>query len=116
MRCGAVDLHGDQNAVAVSDDLAARDLGLVRDNRVELLVADPAGDELRGLEALLRSLEETERARRRRRPRSGSSPRTPEGSSKISTTSRFSLRATSAMRWRCSSGAQELFPLFRRPY
>ena len=40
-----VALAGDQNAVAVSDDLAARDLGLVGDHRVELLVANPAGDD-----------------------------------------------------------------------
>jgi hypothetical protein len=41
----------------VDDDLAARDLGLVRNHRVELLVADPGGDDLRRLLALLRSLE-----------------------------------------------------------
>jgi hypothetical protein len=59
-RCGEVELRGDQNAVAVSDDLAARDLGLVGDHRVQLLVANPAGDDLRRLLALLRSLEEAE--------------------------------------------------------
>src|SRR5438093_6610519 len=52
----------DQDAVAVSDDLAARDLRLVGDDRLELLLADPVGDELRRLLALLRRLEETERA------------------------------------------------------
>jgi hypothetical protein len=46
----------------VYDDLAARDLGLVGDHRVELLVAQPAGDDVRRLLALLRSLEEAERA------------------------------------------------------
>jgi len=46
----------------VSDDLAARDLGLVGHQRVELLVTDPRGDDLRRLGALLGSLEETERA------------------------------------------------------
>jgi 2-oxo-4-hydroxy-4-carboxy--5-ureidoimidazoline (OHCU) decarboxylase len=46
----------------VSDDLAARNLGLVRDQRLKLLVADPRGDDVRRLLALLRRLEETERA------------------------------------------------------
>jgi hypothetical protein len=59
VECGAVELR-DQDAVAVSDDLAARNLGLVRDQRLELLVADPRGDDLRRLLALLRRLEETE--------------------------------------------------------
>ena len=59
--CGAVELRGDENAVAMSNDLAARDLGLVGENRVELLLADPRCDELRRLQALLRRLEETER-------------------------------------------------------
>jgi len=36
----AVELRGDQNAVAVNDDRAARDLGLVGDHRLELLVAN----------------------------------------------------------------------------
>jgi len=58
----AVELGGDQDAVAVSEDLAARGLGLVGDHRVELLVANPAGNELRRLLALLRRLEEAERA------------------------------------------------------
>src|SRR5687768_8817470 len=52
----------DRDAVAVSDDLAARDLGLVRDHRLELLVADPRRDDTRRLLALLGCLEETERA------------------------------------------------------
>jgi len=55
-------LRGDQDAVAVSDDLAARDLRLVGDHLLELLVANPAGDDLRRLLALLRRLEEAERA------------------------------------------------------
>ena len=59
---GISPLDGDQDAVAGSDDAAARDLGLVRNDRVELLVADPGCDGLRRLLALLRSLEETERA------------------------------------------------------
>jgi len=46
----------------VSDDLAARDLGLVGNQRLEPLVADPRGDDVRRLLALLRRLEETERA------------------------------------------------------
>src|SRR3990170_6281804 len=50
------------NAVTVSNDLAARDLGLVGENRLELLLADPRCDELRRLHTLLRRLEETERA------------------------------------------------------
>ena len=50
-------LRGNQNAVAVSDDLAARDLGLIGENRVELLLADPGGDELRRLHALLTRLD-----------------------------------------------------------
>ena len=58
----SVELDGDHDAVAGSDDAAARDLGLVGDDRVELLVADPGCDDLRRLHALLRSLEETERA------------------------------------------------------
>jgi hypothetical protein len=55
-----IELRGNQNAVAVSNDLAARDLGLVGENRVELLLADPGGDEFRRLHTLLRRLEETE--------------------------------------------------------
>src|SRR6266566_1939419 len=61
LECVAVELR-DQDAVAVSDDLAARDLRLVGDDRVELLLADPVRDELCRLLALLRRLEETERA------------------------------------------------------
>jgi len=56
LECVEVELR-DQDAVAVSDDLAARDLRLVRDDRLELLLADPVGDELRRLLALLRRLD-----------------------------------------------------------
>src|SRR6476646_10551520 len=62
LECGAVELRGDENAVAVSNDLAARDLGLVGENRVELLLADPLCDELRRLHTLLGRLEVTERS------------------------------------------------------
>jgi hypothetical protein len=51
-----------RDAVAVSDDLAARDLGSVGDQRLELLVADPGRDDVRGLFALLGCFEETKRA------------------------------------------------------
>src|SRR5687768_13787072 len=61
VECGAVELR-DHDPVAVSDDLAARDLGLVGDQRFELLLADPGDDDVRRLLALLRRLEETERA------------------------------------------------------
>jgi hypothetical protein len=61
VECGAVDLRGNRNAVAVSDDLAARDLGRVGENRVELLLAEPRGGELRRLHTLLRRLRESER-------------------------------------------------------
>lgn len=60
IECVAGELR-DRVAVAVGYDLAARDLRLVGDQRLELLVTDPGGDELRGLLALLRRLEETER-------------------------------------------------------
>ena len=43
----------DRDAVAMSDDLAARDLGRVGNHRLELLVADPCRDDIRGLLALL---------------------------------------------------------------
>src|SRR6476619_101330 len=60
--CGAVELRGGENAVAAaSNDLAARDLRLVGENRLELLLADPRCDELRRVDTLLRRLEETER-------------------------------------------------------
>src|SRR6478735_7097270 len=62
VECGAVGLRGGQDAVAVSDDLAACDLRLIGDHRFELLVANPACDDLRRLLALRRSLEEAERA------------------------------------------------------
>src|SRR5688500_4183921 len=61
VECDLVELR-DRDAVAVSDDFAARDLGLVRDHRLELLVADPRRDDTRRLLALLGCLEETERA------------------------------------------------------
>ena len=51
-----------RDAVAVSDSLAARDLGSVRDQRLELLVADPGRDDVRRLLALLGCLEEAKRA------------------------------------------------------
>src|SRR5207342_261279 len=57
----AVELR-DCDAVALSDDLAACNLRLVGDDRAEVLVAEPRGDELRRLHPLLRSLEEIERA------------------------------------------------------
>ena len=41
VRRGAAALRGDRDAVAVSDDPAARDLGLVGDHRLELLVTRP---------------------------------------------------------------------------
>src|SRR5688572_26944805 len=44
VECDWVELR-DRDAVAVSDDFAARDLGLVRDHRLELLVADPRRDD-----------------------------------------------------------------------
>jgi hypothetical protein len=50
----------DRGAVAASDDLAARDLGLVRDHPLELLVADPGRDDVRRLLALLSCLEKAE--------------------------------------------------------
>src|SRR4029078_11899887 len=52
----------DGDTVAVSDDLAGRDLGRVRDQRLELLLADPARNEGRRVLALLGGLEEPERA------------------------------------------------------
>jgi hypothetical protein len=52
----------DGDAVALSNDLAARDLRLVGNRLGEVLVADPLRDELRGLGVLLGRLEETERA------------------------------------------------------
>jgi hypothetical protein len=56
---GAAELR-DREPVALSDDLAARDLGLVGHQRLELLVVDPGADELARLLALLAGLEETE--------------------------------------------------------
>ena len=50
------------DAVAVSDNLAARDLRSGGKDGVELLVLDPRGDDLGRLLALLGGLEETERA------------------------------------------------------
>src|SRR6266536_2635883 len=50
------------DAVALSNDLAARDLRRVGNRRAEVLVGDPLRDDLRGLFALRRSLEETKRA------------------------------------------------------
>src|SRR4029453_6319944 len=52
----------DGDAVALSNDLAARDLRLVGNRLGEVLVGDPLRDELRGLGVLLGRLEETERA------------------------------------------------------
>jgi hypothetical protein len=52
----------DGDAVAVSNDLTARDLRRVRNHRSEVLVGDPLRDDLRRLVALLGRLEETERA------------------------------------------------------
>src|SRR4051812_15327580 len=49
-------------AVAVSDELAARDLRRVRDDRVEMLVNEPLGDERRRLVSLRGGLEEPDRA------------------------------------------------------
>jgi hypothetical protein len=43
-------------------ECAARDPGLVRDHRLELLVSDAGRDDVRRLLRLLRRLEETERA------------------------------------------------------
>ncbi len=61
VECGAVELCDQDALAAASGDLAAHDLRLVWDQRVELLVSNPGGDELRRLLALLRGLEETER-------------------------------------------------------
>ena len=58
--CGAVELRDEDALVAASEDLATGDLGLVGHEPVELLVANPGGDELRGLLGLLGGLEETE--------------------------------------------------------
>ncbi len=52
------ELGGD--AVLVRHDLAARDLGRVRERGLEPLVADPAGGELCRLVGLLGSLKESE--------------------------------------------------------
>mgnify|MGYP003430081653 CR=1 FL=1 len=49
-----------RDAVAVSDDLATRDLGSVGDQRLELLLADPGRYDVRRLFALLGCLEETQ--------------------------------------------------------
>jgi hypothetical protein len=51
-----------ENAVALCDDLAARDLRSIRDRLIEVLVRDPLRDEHRRLVSLLGGLEETERA------------------------------------------------------
>ena len=51
-----------ENAVALGDNLAGRDLRRVRNRRVETLVGDPLGDDHRRLISLLGGLEETERA------------------------------------------------------
>src|SRR5437879_5193481 len=53
-----------ENAVAVRNDLAARDLRCVRNRRVEGLIADPLRDELRRRAGLLNYLIEA----RKRRP------------------------------------------------
>jgi hypothetical protein len=57
-----VELGDGEHAVAVRDDLATRDLRPGRNRRVEVLVGDPLGDELRRLVSLLGGLEETDRA------------------------------------------------------
>src|SRR4029078_8760214 len=57
----AVELR-DRELFALSDDLAARDLGLVGHQRLELLIADPGVDELARLVALLTGLKEAEGA------------------------------------------------------
>src|SRR4029453_1763801 len=56
-----VRLNEGGDAVAVRNDLAARDPRRVRNHRVEVLVADPLRDEGLGLVGLLGGLEETER-------------------------------------------------------
>jgi hypothetical protein len=55
-----VELDEGGDALAVGEDLAARDLGCVRKCPAEVLVADPILDDLGGLVGLLRRLEETE--------------------------------------------------------
>src|SRR5437763_9296276 len=62
MMRSTVGLDEGGDAVAVRDDLAARDLRRVRNQRVEVLVADPLFDERLGLVGLLCGLEETKRA------------------------------------------------------
>src|ERR1044072_4197415 len=52
----------DRDAVALRNDLAARDLRRVGNRRVEVLVGDPLRDDLRRLAGLLGGLHETERA------------------------------------------------------
>ena len=59
VECGAIELRGNENAVAMSNDLAARDLGLATTR--SSFSSDPPCDEL-STHALLRRLEETERA------------------------------------------------------
>src|SRR6188508_490737 len=61
-RASLVELDQGGDAVAVRDDLAARDLRRVRDRRGEVLVGDPRGDDLVRLLGLLGRLEETEGA------------------------------------------------------
>src|SRR6266498_1112482 len=61
MMRSTVGLNEGGEAVAMRNDLAARDLRRVRNQRVEVLVADPLRDEGLGLVGLLCSLEETKR-------------------------------------------------------
>src|SRR5436190_22443980 len=62
MMRSTVGLNEGGDAVAVRNDLAARDLRRVRNHGVEVLVADPLRDEGLGLVGLLGGLEETKRA------------------------------------------------------
>ena len=62
MTRSTVGLNEGRDALALRDDLAARDLRRVRNHRIEVLVGDPLRDERRRLVGLLAGLEETERA------------------------------------------------------
>src|SRR6266513_1859624 len=62
MMRSTVGLNEGGDAVAVRNDLAARDLRRVRNQRVEVLVGDPLRDERLRLIGLLAGLEETKRA------------------------------------------------------
>src|SRR5215203_1264894 len=58
----AIELRDSDEALGVSDDLAARDLWRVRNGAAEVLAGDPLADEHGGLVGLLAGLEQPERA------------------------------------------------------